>query len=184
MREGSTSEQMGWSPRFGLVVVVVVVDADAAVELVADDAEGVLEHDVRQTAPANPIMTAATAVSRRLDADSLATYWARRCLLVRVINLWRRVPQSAGDGADNVVDAPAQCGDVIGVDGREHGDAQLVAPELAVGLGVDDSVLAQNLAATAAASTSSTKSIVPTTWLRSWLTPTKGVAKSDASAHV
>jgi hypothetical protein len=72
MREGSTSEQMGWSPRFGLVVVVV--DADAAVELVADDAEGVLEHDVRQTAPANPIMTAATAVSRRLDADSLATY--------------------------------------------------------------------------------------------------------------
>jgi hypothetical protein len=85
MTEGSTSEQMGWSPRFGLVVVVVVVDVDNAVELVTDDAEGALEHEARQTAPANPIMTAAKRVNRPLDADIPTTGWARRCLLVRII---------------------------------------------------------------------------------------------------
>ena len=40
----------------------------------------------------------------------------------------------------HVVDAGAQGGDVLGVDGREHGDAQLVAAELPVGLGVHDAV--------------------------------------------
>jgi hypothetical protein len=86
MRDGSTSEQMGWSPRFGLVVVVV----DTTVELVTGDAEGPLEHDVRQMAPANPATTAASAVGRRLDADRLdagrrGTWRARRLPLVRVI---------------------------------------------------------------------------------------------------
>jgi hypothetical protein len=71
-----------------------------------------------------------------------------------------------GQRAHHVVDAGAQRGDVVGLDGREHGDAQLVAAELAVGLGVDDAVGPQHRA-TAAASTASTKSMVPTTWLRS-----------------
>ena len=38
-----------------------------------------------------------------------------------------------------------QLRDVLGVDGREHRDAQLVAAELAVGLDVDDAVGAQRL---------------------------------------
>jgi hypothetical protein len=80
MRDGSTSEQMGWSPRFGLVVVVV----DAAVDLVTDDAEDPLEHDVRQMAPANPAAKA-TAVSPRLDGDRRDAWRARRRPLVRVI---------------------------------------------------------------------------------------------------
>ena len=42
-----------------------------------------------------------------------------------------------------VVDGVGEGGDVVGLDGREHRDAQLVAAELAVGLGVDDAVGAQ-----------------------------------------
>jgi hypothetical protein len=79
-RDGSTSEQMGWSPRFGLVVVV----ADTAVELVADDAEDPLEHDARQMAPANPAAVA-NAVRRRLDGDRRDAWPARHLSLVRVI---------------------------------------------------------------------------------------------------
>ena len=44
-----------------------------------------------------------------------------------------------------MVDAGGQRLDVLGVDGREHRDAQLVAAELAVGLDVDDAVGAQHL---------------------------------------
>ena len=72
--------------------------------------------------------------------------------------------------------------DVVRVDRREHGDAQLVAAELAVGLGVDDAVGAQR-AAMAAASTASSKSIVPTTCERLAGSATNGVAKGDASAQ-
>jgi hypothetical protein len=43
----------------------------------------------------------------------------------------------------DVVDARGQGADVVGLDRREHRDAQLVAPELAVGLDVDDPVGAQ-----------------------------------------
>lgn len=78
MRDGATSEQMGWSPRFGLVVIVADVDT---VELVTDDAEGPLEHDDRQMAPANPAATA-TAVKLRFDADGRDAWRARRLLLV------------------------------------------------------------------------------------------------------
>ena len=39
-----------------------------------------------------------------------------------------------------MVDAGGQGADVVGVDGREHADPQLVAAELAVGLDVDDAV--------------------------------------------
>jgi hypothetical protein len=69
---------MGWSPRFGLVVIVADVDT---VELVTDDAEGPLEHDDRQMAPANPAATA-TAVKLRFDADGRDAWRARRLLLV------------------------------------------------------------------------------------------------------
>ena len=37
-----------------------------------------------------------------------------------------------------------QRGHVLGVDAREHRDAQLVAPEFAIGIGVDDPVGAQD----------------------------------------
>ena len=43
------------------------------------------------------------------------------------------------------VDAAGQRGDVVGFDGGEHRDPQLVAAEFAVGLGVDDAVSAQHL---------------------------------------
>ena len=51
----------------------------------------------------------------------------------------------SGQGRHHVVDAARQRGHVVGVDGREHRDAQLVAAELAVRLGVDDPVGAQRL---------------------------------------
>ena len=47
---------------------------------------------------------------------------------------------SVGERLDHVVDRPRQDRDVVGLDGREHRDAQLVASELAVRLGVDDAV--------------------------------------------
>ena len=43
--------------------------------------------------------------------------------------------------------------DVVGLDRREHRDAELVAAELAVRLGVDDAVGAQRLRRSASAST-------------------------------
>ncbi len=49
----------------------------------------------------------------------------------------------SAEGGDHVVDRLRQLRDVLGVDGREHRDAQLVAAELAVGLDVDDAVGAQ-----------------------------------------
>ena len=45
--------------------------------------------------------------------------------------------------ADDVLDARDELRDVLRVDGRKHPHAQLVAPELAVRLGVDDAVGAQ-----------------------------------------
>lgn len=104
MVEGVTSEQMGWSPRLGLVVVVVVVDT--AVELVADVAEGPLEHDVRTMAPANPARTTATAGSLCLGADRRKLCRRRRLppSLVPAIAAGP-VRRSAGDGTDDVVDA-------------------------------------------------------------------------------
>ena len=72
---------------------------------------------------------------------------------------------------------------VVGLDRDEGRDAQLVAAELAVGLGVDDAVGAQRLARAAAASTLSSKSIVTTTGERSAGSATNGVATADASAQ-
>ena len=46
---------------------------------------------------------------------------------------------------DNVVDALGELADVLGVDSREHTDAQLVTAELAVGLSVEHTVGAQCL---------------------------------------
>src|SRR6201986_2431082 len=51
----------------------------------------------------------------------------------------------AVDVLDHPVDAPGQRLDVVRLDRREHPDPQLVAAELAVGLGVDDPVGAQRL---------------------------------------
>ena len=45
--------------------------------------------------------------------------------------------------SDDPVDARGQRADVLALDRREHPDAQLVAPELAVRLDVDDAVGAQ-----------------------------------------
>src|SRR5699024_4531800 len=47
---------------------------------------------------------------------------------------------------DHVVHACGQCGDVVGVHGRVHADPDLIAAELAVGLHVHHTVLAQHLA--------------------------------------
>ena len=77
---------------------------------------------------------------------------------------------------DDVVDARGERGDVVGLDRREHADAQLVAPELAVALGVDDAVGPQHRATRSAASTPSSRSMVPTTWLRCAGSATNGVA--------
>ena len=56
-----------------------------------------------------------------------------RILLVPVF-VWLVLRQ----GGDDVLDARRQRGHVVGLDGREAGDAQLVAAELAVRLDVDD----------------------------------------------
>src|SRR3954452_9225559 len=45
--------------------------------------------------------------------------------------------------ADDVVDALGERSDVRRIDGGEHADANLVAPELPVALGVDDAVRTQ-----------------------------------------
>src|SRR4051794_26370777 len=60
----------------------------------------------------------------------------------------RRPPGTRGGGGileagQDVVDAGGQGAHVGRVDGGEHADAELVAAELAVGLGVDDAVGAQ-----------------------------------------
>jgi hypothetical protein len=51
----------------------------------------------------------------------------------------------SADVLDDPVDAAGQCADVGRLDGREHADAQLVAAQLAVRLGVHDAVRAQGL---------------------------------------
>ena len=57
-------------------------------------------------------------------------------------------------------------GDVVGVDGGEQGDAQLVAAELAVALGVDDAVGPQDLADRGGVDRRRRGRSVATTWLR------------------
>src|SRR3954451_681322 len=57
----------------------------------------------------------------------------------------KRTRSRGSDALDHVVDAGGQRRDVVGVDGREHADPQLVAAQLAVGLGVDDAVRAEDL---------------------------------------
>src|SRR3984957_3786561 len=52
--------------------------------------------------------------------------------------------RSGGEGAHHMVDAGTQRRDVVWLDRREHGDPQLVAPELAIRLGVHDPVLPQH----------------------------------------
>src|SRR6478672_5721316 len=56
--------------------------------------------------------------------------------------LWRRRRQRTlrGQAFDDVVDAVGERRDVGRLYGREHRDAQLVAPELSVRVGVDDAV--------------------------------------------
>jgi len=61
-----------------------------------------------------------------------------------------------------MVDASRKGGHVIRLDGREHGDPQLVAPQLSVRLRVDDAIGAQH-PGHEAASTEVPKSMVPTT---------------------
>ena len=78
---------------------------------------------------------------------------------------------TSGNGADtpprsqafhHPIDALGERADVIGLDGRQPRHPELVAAEFAVRLGVDDAIGPQDLA-TALASTSSEKSMVPTT---------------------
>jgi hypothetical protein len=73
-----------------------------------------------------------------------------------------------------VVHAGGERLDVRRLDRREHRDPQLVAAELAIGLHVDDAVLTQHLR-DLAASTLSSKSIVPTTSERCSGSATNGV---------
>src|SRR3546814_18064493 len=56
---------------------------------------------------------------------------------------WRT--SSGGHRFDHVVDAAGELCDVVGLDGREEGDPQLVAAELAVALGVEDAVGPEHL---------------------------------------
>ncbi|CPZ97023.1 Uncharacterised protein [Mycobacteroides abscessus] len=49
------------------------------------------------------------------------------------------------EALDDPVDALGQLGDVLGIDGREHGHPQLVAAQLAIGLSVHHAVGAQHL---------------------------------------
>jgi hypothetical protein len=82
----------------------------------------------------------------------------------------------------HVVDAGRERLDVGRLDRGEHRDAQLVAAELAVGLGVDDPV-ARSTFATCAASTESSKSMVPMTCERIAGSCTNGDATGDLSAQ-
>ena len=50
----------------------------------------------------------------------------------------------AASRLDDEVDAPGEGGDVVGLDGGEQGDPELVAAQLAVALGVDDPVVAEH----------------------------------------
>src|SRR5687767_3640066 len=50
---------------------------------------------------------------------------------------------SAVQALDDDVDATGQALDIVGIDRREHADAQLVAAELAVAVRVDDAIGAQ-----------------------------------------
>ena len=84
---------------------------------------------------------------------------------------------------DDVVDALRQRLDVVRLDGREHGDPQLVAAELAVRARCRRCRWRAATLATAAASTASSKSIVPTTCERAAGSATNGVAYVDASAQ-
>ena len=123
-----------------------------------------------------------------------ATYDADLCQTggsVRPGTAWRRAElrppvrgAAAGSEAlDDPVDAGGERLDVGRVDGGVHRDPQLVAAELAVGLGVDDAVGAQDLAAIAAASIGSSKSMVPITSERWAGSATYGKAYGDLSAQ-
>lgn len=72
--------------------------------------------------------------------------WKRRDALPFVLDLWRTLGKRArrsgsAERRDDVVDRSREALDVGGCDRRERGDAQLIAPELAVRLGVDDPVV-------------------------------------------
>ena len=83
------------------------------------------------------------------------------------------------------VDTGGQGLDVVGLDGREQGDPQLVPSQLAVGLGVDDAVGPQAPRPPRAASTASSKSMVAVTWLRSAGSGHEGLWRSsDRSAQL
>ncbi len=91
----------------------------------------------------------------------------------------RSAPAAAAliaDPLDDPVDAGGQRLHVGGLDGGEHADPQLVAPELAVGLDVDDAVRAQRRRDARRRRPSSSKSIVPTTSERFAGSATNGVA--------
>jgi hypothetical protein len=55
---------------------------------------------------------------------------------------WNR---SAFERSNHQVDRPAQNGDFFRLNGGEHGQAELIAPKLAVGLSVDDAIWAKHL---------------------------------------
>ena len=80
------------------------------------------------------------------------------------------------EGGDHVVDAAGQGLDVGGVDGGEQRHPQLVAAQLAVGLGVDDAVGPQHLGDRRWRRSPSARSIVATTGLRWAGSATNGVA--------
>src|SRR5690606_12282326 len=74
----------------------------------------------------------------------LACQPAGRARAARRVRVRGAGPPSAAQALDHVVDAGGQRLDVRGVDRRVERDAELVAAQLAVALGVDDEVVAQH----------------------------------------
>ena len=100
-----------------------------------------------------------------------------RTLTCPVVHLARRgAPPASPPRAYQPVHRPGQPVQVGRLDRREHGDAELVAAQLAVGLGVDDPVGPQRPRHGAAASTDGSRSTVATVWLRMAGSVTNGVA--------
>ena len=79
--------------------------------------------------------------------------------------------------------AVGEGGDVVGLDGGEHRDAQLVAAELAVGLGVDDAVGAQRRRRSRRRRPCRRSRWCRSSWLRSDGLATNGCANVLASAQ-
>src|SRR3954468_18978833 len=86
---------------------------------------------------------ASAQVGQRKTDPSASTRGGPRAIADE--SLFRPSRRGSAQRGDHVVDRSGELRDVLGLDGREHRDAHLVATQLAVGLDVDDPVGAQRL---------------------------------------